>query len=290
MLLSNSYPGGTGPLFNQPVTHPYTYTTRRRDSVRHRTRAELPRRSHLTCAGYPSRWAAARRRARPTAPRRSGPGPTISTSTVTVPTSACLYNGPTRVKLNGDGTATSPARRRPPAGLRHAVASATRQRATRAPEPPGMSAQTVNLTGISVISVQNHGARHRSPRRSPTAAADGTSPGSTTARPPAPANRCLLLDERHRRHDDKHRVHRQRARSSRTRQRWATTRAPMAVAIRRGRRSGRASPAARPARPRLPRRTSSSSTATRAAARTRPPRTPTLKANRAGSALATSPT
>ena len=74
MLLSNSYPGGTGPLFNQPVTTSYTYTTADAGlAAPHQGRSTGP--STWSARDTRSRSAAARRPARSTAHRRSPPGP-----------------------------------------------------------------------------------------------------------------------------------------------------------------------------------------------------------------------
>ncbi len=154
MLLSNSYPGGTGPLFNQPVTTKYSFTGV--DAGVCGTAAGQNYRSYvLSCVGYPLELGGSPSPSSAYTPQ-IGPGPTISTSAVTIPSSACLYNGPTRVKLNGNGTATVTSPQTTSAfvaagGSGHPSACYTGAGAS------GMFAQTVSLSGISIISVQNDG-------------------------------------------------------------------------------------------------------------------------------------
>ncbi|HEV7192621.1 MAG TPA: hypothetical protein VGN35_05375, partial [Jatrophihabitantaceae bacterium] len=105
MLLSNSYPGGTGPLFNQPVTTSFTYTSD--DSgVCGTAPGQNYRSFSLACAGYPLEVGGSPSPSSTYGAPQVAAGPTISTSAIVVPASACVYAGPTRVKLNGDGTAT----------------------------------------------------------------------------------------------------------------------------------------------------------------------------------------
>ena len=112
MLLSNSFPGGTGPLANQPLTTGYRYqqlTT----PVCGASSGQNYRSFDLSCAGYPINVGGT---VDPSStygpPQYVSVGPQIPTASPTIPTgtSSCVYNGPTRVKLNSDGTAvvTSP--------------------------------------------------------------------------------------------------------------------------------------------------------------------------------------
>lgn len=104
LLLSNSWPGGTGPLVNQPVTTQYQYTS-----------ADGPcgsvgmvyRAFNLVCVGYPVEVggspAPASKYGVSWVPQGTGPG--LPTNAPPIPATACVYNGPTRVNLNGDGSA-----------------------------------------------------------------------------------------------------------------------------------------------------------------------------------------
>lgn len=110
LLLSNSYPGGSGPLFNQPVSTGYTYS-QLGSSVCGTAAGQNYRSLDLSCAGYPVNvgGAPASGSLYPQVSYISS-GPTLPTANPTIPSTACVYNGPTRVKLNSDGTAvvTSP--------------------------------------------------------------------------------------------------------------------------------------------------------------------------------------
>jgi len=102
-LISNSYPGGTGPLITQPVTTGYKYDPALDGACG--TTGQNYRSFDLRCAGYavdvggtPATGSYL--------PQYNGTLPTWSTGNPTIPAGACWYQGPTRVKLNADGSAT----------------------------------------------------------------------------------------------------------------------------------------------------------------------------------------
>ena len=103
LLISNSYPGGTGPVFNQPVTTGYKYDAALDGACG--TTGQNYRSFDLRCAGYavdvggtpaPGSYL----------PQYNGTLPVWSTGAPTIPAGACWYQGPTRIKLNSDGSAT----------------------------------------------------------------------------------------------------------------------------------------------------------------------------------------
>lgn len=107
ILVSNSYPGGTGPLFNQPVTTNWAYTSA--DAGVCGTTPGLNYRSfNLACAGYPVEVGGTPTGKYPIV--SMPPGPQLPTGApVLNPASTCAYAGPTRVVLNGTtATVTSP--------------------------------------------------------------------------------------------------------------------------------------------------------------------------------------
>jgi hypothetical protein len=107
ILVSNSYPGGTGPLFDQPVTTNWAYTSA--DAGLCGTTPGLNYRSfNLACAGYPVEVGGTPTGQYPVV--SMPPGPQLPTGApVLNPASTCAYAGPTRVVLNGTtATVTSP--------------------------------------------------------------------------------------------------------------------------------------------------------------------------------------
>lgn len=105
LLLSNSWPGGTGPRFDQPVTTGYKYNPATDGNCA--TQGENYREFNLACAGYavnvggsPSSASAYKN------PAYSANILTPPTGTPTIPADSCVYTGPTRILLNADGSAT----------------------------------------------------------------------------------------------------------------------------------------------------------------------------------------
>lgn len=154
MLISNSFPGGTGPLFNQPATTGYSYDPATDANVCGTMPGQNYRSFSLLCAGYTVDVGGSPSPSSTYPLVNPGPAP-VTYKTVSIPASACVYTGPTRVKLNGDGTATVTSPQ-----TTAALAGHPAQCYTGATAGIGMAAQTVNLTSpqqISVISVSNHG-------------------------------------------------------------------------------------------------------------------------------------
>jgi hypothetical protein len=148
MLLSNSVPGGSGPLFNQPVTTQYRATAQDGSC----TTVGQPYRSYnLVCAGYPVELGGSPDPASKYDVQWVPNGPNLPTASPQIPSTSCVYSGPTRVKLNSDGTATVTS---PQTTATFAAANSTTHPAqcyTGASNATGMSAQTVNLTTPTVI-------------------------------------------------------------------------------------------------------------------------------------------
>jgi hypothetical protein len=155
LLLSNSYPGGSGPRFDQPVSTGWHYSTA--DTGICSTAAGQNYRSfNLVCAGYPVEVGGAPASNSKYSNVQTGQGPQIPSGTAPViPSGACVYAGPTRVVLSGNSAViTSPQ-------------TTSTWVATNASSRPaqcyagagvsGMSAQTVDLTGIQVLRVANNG-------------------------------------------------------------------------------------------------------------------------------------
>jgi hypothetical protein len=161
LLLSNSFPGGTGPVFNQQVWSSWQYTSQDAN-VCGTQQGQSYRSFTLICPGYkytvevggsPSPNSAF--------PELKYKDPAESVqvpSTVnysTVPDNrTCTYNGPTRVVLHSDNTAvvTSP--------------QTTATFVTSSPDPSscyvgagaqGMAQQTVDLSNIALVRVKNNG-------------------------------------------------------------------------------------------------------------------------------------
>ena len=156
LLLSKSYPGGSGPLFNQPVTTGWHYTTA--DSGICSTASGQNYRSfNLLCAGYPVEVGGAPSSSS-TYPdvQWQSQGPVIPSSAApVVPSSACVYAGPTRVVLNGNSaTVTSP---QTTSTWVAANASTRPAQCYAGAGPSGMALATVDLTGISVLQTTDNG-------------------------------------------------------------------------------------------------------------------------------------
>ena len=170
MLLSNSYPGGTGPLFNQPVTTKYQATAADGACA---TVGQTYRSFDLACAGFPVEVGGSPSPSSAYGVQWVPYGPQIPSSSPTLPSGTCIYNGPTRVKLNSDGTATvtSPQTTATWAATQTTVSA---QCYTGASDISGMAFQSVNLTAptaIKAIYVQNDG---KVPPSTPALAATST--------------------------------------------------------------------------------------------------------------------
>jgi hypothetical protein len=162
LLLSNSYPGGPGPEFDQPVYTGWHYTSADA-GVCSTTAGQNYRSFNLVCAGYPVEVGGAPADASlyPNIQYRDPKtNPQIPTAAPTIPDSACVYAGPTRIKFNNDdtnATVTSP------------MTTATWVTSWRTAHPTapaacytgagasGMAAASVNFTGVSVIRVADNG-------------------------------------------------------------------------------------------------------------------------------------
>ena len=165
LLLSNSYPGGTGPLYNQPVSTNWQYTSA--DAGICGTAPGQNYRSYfLTCAGYPLELGGSPSPASAYPNVQYGQGPQIPTGQPTLPASTtCIYNGPTRVAFSGD-TATITSPQTTPTFASSSGSPA--QCYPGADGATGMSAATVNLASPTVI-------------RAIAANTDGTAPNTTPA-------------------------------------------------------------------------------------------------------------
>ena len=167
LLLSNSYPGGSGPLLNQPVWTGYQYdptTATACDSPNQDYRS-----FNLVCAGYSVEIGGSPASGSTYTPTYLSSLPTVPTG-ATVPTSgACVYTGPTRVYLNTDGSATitSPQTTSAAAGSPSACYPSTVATGIYQYRTPVLS----TIAGFNgIISVKNHG----------SAPATAPSPHSTT--------------------------------------------------------------------------------------------------------------
>jgi hypothetical protein len=156
-LFSNSYPGGTGPTLNQPVITGYQYDPAVDGSCG--TSGLNYRSFNLTCAGYPASGdVGGTPAAGSSLPQYNGSLPVWSTSNPTIPTGACWYQGPTRVKLNADGSGTITS---PQTTLPISPSPGSCYGTSGAPDPvKGMIAVNVpNIASVSggVLRVQNDG-------------------------------------------------------------------------------------------------------------------------------------
>ncbi|MDT4926990.1 MAG: hypothetical protein QOG01_4703 [Pseudonocardiales bacterium] len=156
LLLSNSYPGGSGPLFNQPVSTTWKYTTDDA-GICSTAPGQNYRSFNLLCAGYPLEVGGAPSSASTYPTVGTGKGPDIP-STATIPATACVYAGPTRVVLNGDSAVvTSP---QTTSNWVAANASTRPAQCYAGASATGMAAQTISLTTpmpIQVLVANNNG-------------------------------------------------------------------------------------------------------------------------------------
>jgi hypothetical protein len=149
LLLSNSYPGGSGPLFNQKVTTSWKYTTDDA-GICGTAPGQNYRSFNILCAGYPVEVGGAPSSASLYPTVESGQVPQIPTADPTVPATACVYAGPTRVQLNGDtAVVTSP---QTTASWVAANAASRPSQCYTGAGASGMALQTVNLS--SPVSIQ----------------------------------------------------------------------------------------------------------------------------------------
>ena len=180
LFLSNSYPGGSGPLFNQPVSTGYQYS--QLTSPVCGTAAGQNYRSYdLSCAGYSINVGGAPA-STSTYPQVSyvSSGPIVPTSSPTIPSDACVYNGPTRVVLSSTGSAVVTSPQTTSTWVAANAATRPAQCYTGAGlSGVGMANQTVSLVSpvvIRVLSAQNDGT---APPATP-ALAHGSSGWNTT--------------------------------------------------------------------------------------------------------------
>ncbi len=161
LMISNSFPGGTGPLVNQPVSTGYRYQ-QLSSPVCGAASGQNYRAFDLGCAGFPVDVGGTIDPASTYGPPQYvSVGPDVPTGSPTVPTgtSACVYNGPTRVKLNADGTATVTSPQTTTSWVAANAASRSGQCYSGA-TATGMGVATVNLSSpytIRVLSVRNDG-------------------------------------------------------------------------------------------------------------------------------------
>jgi hypothetical protein len=177
MLLSNSFPGGTGPTFDQPVTTGWRFDASA-GGMCGTASGQNYRSFELTCAGYPINVGGSPN------PNSKYPtvqyvsqGPAIPAGTPSIPTDGCVYNGPTRVVLNGDGTATVTSPQTTTAWI-SANAAARPPQCYPGAGASGMALQVVNLTSpvaIHVLEAANNGGSPTTP-----AVAHGSSGWNTT--------------------------------------------------------------------------------------------------------------
>ncbi|MDT4922287.1 MAG: hypothetical protein QOI15_3189, partial [Pseudonocardiales bacterium] len=162
LLLSNSWPGGPGPEFDQPVVTGWQYTSADA-GVCSTSPGQNYRAFNLVCAGYPLEVGGS--------PSDSSLYPNVQwqdpstlpklpTAAPAIPDTACVYSGPTRIKFNNDdahATVTSPGTTSTWVAswsAAHPTAPATCYPGAGA---NGMAAQSVDLTGISIVRVADKG-------------------------------------------------------------------------------------------------------------------------------------
>jgi hypothetical protein len=163
LLLSNSYPGGAGPDFDQPVYTGWQYSSSA-DAGQCSTAAGQNYRSfNLVCAGYPVEVGGAPSDGSlyPNVQYQDlAQGPQIPTSSPTIPNNACVYAGPTRIKFNNDdahATVTSPMTTSSWVTSWLAAHPAAPAACYSGAGATGMAAATVNFSGISVVRVADNG-------------------------------------------------------------------------------------------------------------------------------------
>jgi hypothetical protein len=158
MLLSNSYPGGSGPLFNQPVSTAWSYTAAADAGVCSAVPGQNYRSFNLQCAGYPIEVGGSPSSASLYPDVQTGQGPQVPTTAPSIPSDACVYGGPTRVLVQGDtAVVTSP--QTTLSWIAANAASRPAQCYTGA-TAQGMAAQTISLVSpvaIQVLDVANNG-------------------------------------------------------------------------------------------------------------------------------------
>ncbi|HEV7203943.1 MAG TPA: hypothetical protein VGN18_04995 [Jatrophihabitans sp.] len=173
LLISNSYPGGPGPLFNQPVATNWQYTSADA-GICGLAPSQNYRSFNLQCAGYPIEVGGAPSTASKYPAVTVGQGPQLPTGNPVIPANACIYAGPTRVQINGNtAIVTSPQ-------------TTTAWIAANAPTNPaqcytgatasGMALSSVDLTSITVLVANDNGSV---PKTTP-AIAHGSSGWPTT--------------------------------------------------------------------------------------------------------------
>jgi hypothetical protein len=155
VLLSNSYPGGSGPRFDQPVSTGWHYTSDD-TGICSTVSGQNYRSFNLLCAGYPVEVGGAPASNSKFPNVQVGQGPQVPSGLdPVIPAGACVYAGPTRIALNGDSAVvTSP---QTTSTWVAANASSRPVQCYTGAGLSGMSAQTVNLTGIQVVRVANNG-------------------------------------------------------------------------------------------------------------------------------------
>lgn len=153
MLLSNSYPGGSGPLFDQPVSTGWQYTSA--DAGLCGVAPGQPYRSFTLvgtqCGGYPVDVGGSPSPASTYPTVQYGQGPQIPTAAPVLPSDDCEYNGPTRILLQGD-TAVITSPQTTQSWVASLPVSHPAQCYTGA-GAQGMAFQTVSLTNPSTIHV-----------------------------------------------------------------------------------------------------------------------------------------
>jgi len=154
LLLSNSFPGGSGPLLNQPVWTGYQY------DPTSATACDSPNQDYrsfnLVCAGYSVEIGGSPASGSTYTPTYLSSLPNVPTGATVPATGSCVYSGPTRVYLNADGTATitSPQTTAAIAGSPSACYPSTVSTGIYQYRTPVLS----TISGFNgIISVKNHG-------------------------------------------------------------------------------------------------------------------------------------
>jgi type II secretory pathway pseudopilin PulG len=152
MFLSNSWPGGPGPLFDQPVQTMFD-PSQLTQPVCGTAPGQYYRAFDLSCAGFPVDVGGGEN------PASTFPlpvyvpyGPTVPASMPTISANACVYNGPTRILLRADGTAVVTSPQTTSAWVSANAASRPAQCYAGAGSPgTGMAGSAVNLMSPSTI-------------------------------------------------------------------------------------------------------------------------------------------
>jgi hypothetical protein len=160
LLLSNSFPGGTGPLFNQQVSSTWQYSSQDAN-VCGTAQGQNYRSFTLICPGYkytvevggsPSpaskypevKWKD---------PTESVQVPSVVTYSSVPDSRTCTYNGPTRIVLNGNTAVVTS----PQTTLAFATSSPNPSACYTGATTQGMASQTVDLSGISLVRAKDNG-------------------------------------------------------------------------------------------------------------------------------------